>query len=52
MLLKDPWSLSDLITVQLLEKWYDNKMVKSPYNWVILPLTQSLVANQQKKMDE
>ena len=30
--------------VQLLEKWYDNKMIKSSYNCVILPLTQPQVA--------
>ena len=32
----------------LLVKCYDNKKVKSPYNWVISPLTQPQVANQQK----
>ena len=31
----------------LLVKCYDNKKVKSPYNWVISPLTQSQVANKQ-----
>ena len=35
--------------VQLQEKWYGNKMVKSPYNCVIFPLTQPQVANQQQK---
>ena len=33
----------------LLVKCYDNKKIKSPYNWVISPLTQPEVANQQKK---
>ena len=33
----------------LLVRCYDNKKVKSPYNWVIYPLTQPQVANQQKK---
>ena len=33
--------------VHLLVKCYDNKMVKSPYNCVIFPLTQPLVDNQQ-----
>ena len=33
----------------LLAKWYDNKLVKSPYNCVISPLTQPQVANQKKK---
>ena len=33
----------------LLVKWYDIKMVKSPYNCVIYLLTQPLVANQQEK---
>ena len=32
-----------LLTVDLL-KW-----LKSPYNWVIYPLTQPLVANQKQK---
>ena len=27
-------------------------MVKSPYNWIIHPLTQSQVANQQKNIQE
>ena len=27
---------------------YDNKKVKSPYTWVVSPLTQLKVANQQK----
>ena len=31
-----------------LEKWKDNKMVKSPLIWVILPLIQPKVATQQK----
>ena len=35
--------------VQLQEKWYGNKMVKSPYNCVIFPLTQPQVAKQQQK---
>ena len=34
---------------QFLEKWYDNKMVKSPYNRVIQTLTQPQVARQQQK---
>ena len=33
----------------LLVKCYDNKMVKSPYNCVIYPLTQPQVANQDTK---
>ena len=33
----------------VLVKCYDNKMVKSPYNCFILPLTQPQVANQKKK---
>ena len=37
-----------LTRVQLLEKWYDNKMVKSSHNCVIFQLTQPEVANQQK----
>ena len=37
--------------VQLLEKWYDNKMIKSSYNCVILPLTQPQVAIRQKNTD-
>ena len=44
----------DLLTViiarLLLVKWYDNKMVKSPFNCVIFPLTQPQVANQQKNV--
>ena len=32
----------------LLVNCYDNKKVKSPYNWAISPLTQPQVANQQK----
>ena len=32
----------------LLVKCHDNKKIKSPYNWVISPLTQPQVANQQK----
>ena len=32
----------------VLIKCYDNKMVKSPYNCVIYPLTQPQVGNQQK----
>ena len=31
-------------------KCYDNKMVKSPYNWVIFPLTQPLVAKKTKTL--
>ena len=34
----------------LLGKCYDNKKFKLPYNWVISPLTQPQVANQQKKI--
>ena len=34
--------------MQLLVKCYDNKNVKSPYNWVISHLTQPQVANQRK----
>ena len=30
-------------------KCYDKKWFKSPYNWVISPLTQPQVVNQQKK---
>ena len=33
----------------LLVKCYDNKKVESPYNWVISPLTQPQVANQQNR---
>ena len=33
-----------------LVKFYDNKMVKSPYNCVIFPLTQPQVANQKKPL--
>ena len=33
----------------LLVKCYDKKWFMSPYNWVIYPLTQPQVANQQKK---
>ena len=33
----------------LLVKFYDNKKVKSPYNWVISLLTQPQVANQQQQ---
>ena len=33
----------------LLVKCYDKKMVKSPYNCVIFPLTQPQVANQQQQ---
>ena len=33
----------------LLVKCYDKKWFLSPYNWVIYPLTQPQVANQQKK---
>ena len=33
----------------MLIKCYDNKMVKSPFNCVIPPLTQPQVANQQQK---
>ena len=29
-------------------KCYDNKKVKSPYNWIIYPLTKPQVANHQK----
>ena len=36
--------------MQLLVKCYDCKMVKSPNNWVICPLTLPHVANQQKKV--
>ena len=35
----------------LLVKCYNNKKVLSPYNWVISPLTQPEVANQQQKKD-
>ena len=34
----------------LLVKYYDNKKVKSPYNWVISPLTQPEVANHKKNL--
>ena len=43
--------LVKIIARLLLVKWYDNKMVKSPFNCVIFPLTQPQVANQQKKID-
>ena len=33
----------------LLVKCYDSKKVKSPYKWVIYPLTQPQVANQQQQ---
>ena len=33
----------------LLVKCYDNKMVKSSYNYVVYPLIQPQVANQQNK---
>ena len=33
----------------LLIKCYDKKWFMSPYNWVINPLTQPQVANQQQK---
>ena len=33
----------------LLAKCYDKKQFMSPYNWVIYPLTQPQVANQQQK---
>ena len=33
----------------LLVKWYDKKMVKSPFNCVIFPLTQPQVARQQQQ---
>ena len=33
-----------------LVKCYDNKKVKSPYNWVISPLTQPQTANQEKSI--
>ena len=36
----------------LLVKCYDKKWFMSPYNWVIYPLTQPQVANQQKKKKE
>ena len=32
----------------LLVKCYGNRKVKSPHNWVIYPLTQPQMANQQK----
>ena len=35
----------------LLVKSYDNKKVRSPYNWFISPLTQPEVANQLQKKD-
>ena len=41
-----------LSQVQFLEKCYDNKMVKSPYNCVIFPLTQPQVANQQQQQQK
>ena len=37
-----------LSSMLLLVKCYDKKMVKSPFNCVIFPLTQPQVANQQK----
>ena len=33
----------------MLVKLFDNKMVKTPYNYVIFPLTQPQEANQKKK---
>ena len=36
----------------LLVKCYDKKRFMSLYNWVIYPLTQPQVANQQKKIKE
>ena len=36
----------------LLVKCYDNKKVKSPYNWVISPLTQLQVAYQRNFFPE
>ena len=36
----------------LLVKCYDNKKVKSPFNWVISPLTQPQVAYQQKRKEK
>ena len=38
-----------LADIQLMVKCYDKKMVKSPFNWVIFPLTQLQVANQQQQ---
>ena len=38
-----------LVATLMLIKWYDNKMVKSPFNCAIFPLTQPQVANQKKK---
>ena len=38
-----------IVAWPLLVNWYGIKMVKSPYNCVIYPLTQSQVANQQQK---
>ena len=35
--------------MRLLVKFNDNKMVKSPYNCVIFPLTQPQVGNQQQQ---
>ena len=35
--------------MQLLLKYYDNKMVKSPYNYAFFLLTKPQVANQQQK---
>ena len=40
----------DVVFVLVLVKCLDNKMVKSPYNWVILPLIQPKVANPQKQL--
>ena len=33
----------------MLVKCYDNKMVKLPYNFIILPFIKPEVANQQQK---
>ena len=39
-------------TRMLLVKCYDIKMIKLPLIWVIYPLTQPQVVNQQKKLSE
>ena len=41
-----------LATRLLLVKCYDNKMVKSPLTWVIYPLTQPQVENQQQQQQK
>ena len=44
-----PFDMINKIARLLLVKWYDNKMVKLPFNCVIFPLTQPQVANKQEQ---